>query len=311
MDENGANSDVVGNAVTANSTVSDQQSAGVDVGGMIGPNEKASERRVRLGRLPAKSTRKALLFSDFFKFVKLPASQTYWKRKTPLPLRSFGNLDHGDCTRAKQAVAAMRMERLEQRGKTISITDEEVLRVYTEMSDRLYGGGDNGAYEDDALNEWRNPDTTFKDTDGNPYTIDAYLKINPANQNEMKAALALAGAKGIAICLNLPVAFSKIDPPEPWNVPEGQALIGDWLPGSWGGHSMWSNGYTSQGIIVDHTWEIPNQIITWEAVAAYVDEAHLVIDSIDAWRKRAIAPSIRKSLREVVAAVNAVSSIRI
>lgn len=276
----------------------------------VGINEHATFRDVRLGRLPAKSTRKALLFSDFFKFVQLPSSQTYWKRKPPLPLRSFGNRQYGDCTRAKQAVAAMRMERIEQRGKTIEITDEEVIRVYTDMSNRLYGGGDNGAYEDDALNEWRNPDTTFRDVAGNPLTIDAYLKINAANQNELRAALALAGAKGIAICLNLPVAFADILPPAAWDIPDGASLVGDWLPGSWGGHSMWANGYTKEGIIVDHTWELPNQILTWDAAAAYLDEAHLVIDSVDIWRKKA-SPKTKRALNAVVEAVNSVSSLPI
>ena len=267
-------------------------------------------KKVRLGRLPRKSTVKALLFSDFFNFVQLPKSQTYWVKKTPLPLCSFGNLSLGDCTRAKQATATLRMERLEQR-KTVTITDAEVIRVYREMSDRLYGGGDNGAYEDDALNEWRDPEKTFKGVDGHPYTIDAYLRIEAQNQNQVKAALALAGAKGIAICLNLPAAWSRVNPPATWDVPEGQALTGDWMPGSWGGHSMWCNGFTKEGLILDHTWELPNSVVTWAGVSAYMDEAHLVIDSVDAWRKKTKVAKERKALGHVVDAVNAVSDIKI
>jgi len=272
--------------------------------------EVSAFKQVRLGRKPLKSTMRALSFVDFFKFVQIPIAQTYWKHKQPLPHRSFGNIMYGDCTRAKQAVAIERMERLEQR-RLVTITDEEVIRVYKSMSDRLYGGGDNGAYEDDALNEWRNPDLTIRDTSGHPYTIDAYLRIDAKNPDQIRAGLALAGAKGIAICINLPMAFSTINPPAVWDVPEGQPLTGPWEPGSWGGHSMWAQGYDSDVLYVDSTWEMDTHLISWRAVAAYVDEAHLVIDSVDAWRKRSPKAADRQGLGNVIDAVNAVSSIKI
>lgn len=266
----------------------------------------------RLGRLPAKSSRKALMFTDFVKFLKVPTSQTYWSKKKPLPLRSYGNLDYGCCTRAKQAVAATRMERLEQRGRLIDISDAEVVRVYTEMSDRRYGGGDNGAYETDALDDWRNPETTFRAEDGHPYTIDAYLRLNPANQDEMRVALALAGAKGIAFCMNLPLAFNGVEPPKAWDVPAGQPLIGKWMPGSWGGHSLWMHGFTKDGILTDHTWEIPPQLVTWDALATYCDEAHICIDSLNDWKKNLKGSTVAKlNMADVRDAVNAVSSVRI
>jgi hypothetical protein len=263
----------------------------------------------RLGRLPLKSTRKALLFADFFKFLEVPKSHTYWRRRKPLPLRSYGNNDYGDCTRAKQAVAATRMELLEQR-RLVKITDEEVIRVYVDMSNRLYGGGDNGAYEDDALNEWRNPETTFRDINGNPFTIDAYLRINPQNHEEVKAALAFSKARGIAICFNLPRAWSSEE--KLWRTaPDGQTT-GMWMPGSWGGHSMWmQSDYDKIGPWLDQTWLIGPTQVTWEAMAMYMDEAHLVIDSINTWRKEATSAKVRRALSDVRDAVNAVSSIQI
>lgn len=251
------------------------------------------------------------MFDKFVKFLKLPPSQTYWSKRAPIPLRSYGNTEHGCCTRAKQAVAQTRMERLEQK-KTINITDDEVLRVYYAMTERLYGGGDTGAYETDALDCWRNPEQTFKAEDGHPYTIDAYLKLNPADIDEVKAALALSGAKGIAFCMNLPLAFADRRPPQTWDIPDGQALIGKWMPGSWGGHSLNANGYTKDGVITDHTWEMPNQVITWDAWAAYCDEAHVVIDSLNAWKQRLKGSTVAKlNLADVRDAVNAISSVRI
>jgi hypothetical protein len=267
----------------------------------------------RLGRLPLKTTRKALQFSAFFdqNFLQLPKKTNYWTRKKPLAQRTFGNTEYGDCTRAKQAYAAIRMERIEQK-RTVDITDEEVIRVYVDMSNRLYGGGDNGAYEDDALSEWRKPELTFRMTDGNPHTIDAFLRINALNHSELKAGLALSGAKGLPFCINLPLGFSRI---HRWDIPEGQALIGQWMPGSWGGHSMWAIDYDEEDMIVDDTWAEGPRRISWRAVAAYVDEAHFVIDSVDTWRKRAAqepnSKKMRAALGNIADAVNGVSSQKI
>lgn len=277
-----------------------------DDGGMA--NERQLVTGQRLGRLPLKTTRKALQFADFFRFVRFPERIAYWTRATPLPRRTFGNDQYGNCTRAKQAYAAIRMERIEQK-RTIDISDEEVVRVYQQMSDRLYGGGDNGAYEDDALNEWRNPETTFRDTKGHPLTIDAYLRINALNHQEVHAGLALSGAKGIAVCFNLPVVAQRMDV---WDVPEGQPLIGPWQPGSWGGHSCWLLcDYDDFGGLGDDTWGFGLRKISWRFMAAYMDEAHLVIDSVDGWRAQSDDPKVLAALGDVVDEVNAISSLTI
>lgn len=268
-----------------------------------------------LGRLPAKSTRKALNFSDFVKYLRVPKSQTYWRRRKPIPLRSYGNLEIGCCTIAKQAVAATRMELLET-GKRITFTDQEVRERYFAMTTELYGGGDTGAYEDDALNRWRNPDLAIRASDGQPRHIAAFLRVNPKDQDEVRMALALSGARGLAICLNLPQAFrfNGPNPPALWNIPAGNSLVGEWTPGSWGGHSLWANGFTPGGIILDHTWECENNVIGWEAVAAYMDEAHVVIDSLNSWKKQqaeAVDAPGKVNLADVRDAVNEVSDIQI
>jgi hypothetical protein len=273
-------------------------------------NEITCVPEQRLGRLPAKASRKALMFSDFYKYGDIPKKTNFWRTKSPLPLRHFGNNQYGDCTRAKQAVAAMRMERLEQK-RTITVTDAEIIRVYTEMSDRLYGGGDNGAYEDDALNEWRRPETTFTDTAGRPYTIDAYLRLNAFNHEEVRAALSMAKARGLAICLNLPIAFANILPPRDWDIPEGQAPTGPWMPGSWGGHSLNMHDFDETGFWLDHTWMLNPQRITYRAAAIYMDEVHIVLDSVNTWKKLARGPAGTLALKKVIEAVNDVSSYRI
>lgn len=269
-----------------------------------------------LGRLPRKSDPRALMFARFAEPRRvLPPYTKFWPRRTAFPLRSFGNRGHGDCTFASQATAQMRHERLEVR-RTPIITDEEVIRVYYNLTLREYGVGDGtpnnpagdvGAYETDALNNWRRPDLTFRDSKLRPLTIDAYLRINAGDIEEIKNALVTAAAHGLKFCINLPAAFQAIDPPNDWDIPAGQPLLGDWQAGSWGGHSMYARDYDEIGMWFCHTWDMPDQRITWRAVAAYVDEVHLVVDSLDLWRKK---PGIKRELDlpGIRAAVNRVSA---
>ena len=265
----------------------------------------------RLGRLPRISRPKALLLGNFIHPTGTPPKVVrYWSSRADFPLLTYGNTQYGDCTIASQAQAALRHERIEQR-RTTSIPETEPVRVYTALSDRLYGGGDNGAYEVDALNNWRDPDLTFRDYKGRALTIDAYVRINVADLDELRWAISMAGAHGIKACLNLPWAFASLTPPNDWAIPAGQPLTGDWMPGSWGGHSMFWRDYDEVGPYVVHTWGFPDQRITWEAVTAYCDEAHLVVDSFDYWRTK--KPEAAKGLdfQKLRREVNRVSRVKI
>jgi hypothetical protein len=268
----------------------------------------------RLGKLPRMSDRRALMLASFMPQIdpaKLPKATHFWPRRKGFPLDTYGNNDHGCCTRASQAHAIMRMERIEQR-RTVEITTDEVLSRYYDMTQRLYGGGDTGAYEIDALREWRNPDLTLRDVKGRPHTIDAYTALNPANINELKFALATSGAHGIKVCLNLPAAFQRINPPQDWDCPadnDPRSRDYDWRPGTWGGHSMKARDYDEIGLWLVHTWGFIDQRITWRAVARYVDEAHLYIDSVNSWKRQRRLPS--RTLAAIVDAVNQVSDIKL
>lgn len=256
----------------------------------------------KMGRLAPKSDPRALMFSRFgIAPKKLPKSTHFWNDRTKFEHRTFGNDQYGDCTRASQAIGAMRMERLETR-RTPHITDEEVVRVFLEMCKRLYRGNASGGYIMDALNCWRRPEYTFRDEDGNALTIDAYVKVHPSDQTELRQAIWTAAAHGIVVGLNLPRAFDELDPPKKWDIPEDQPAIGDWVPGSGGGHAMWARDYDEKGIWLVHTWDLPDQLITWRAAALYLDEAYIVIDSVDKWReqKRAmLLPELRKAVNEI------------
>lgn len=279
----------------------------------INPTNEKIITDYRLGKLPAISKRTALHLTDFLfaqtTGVKLPEATNFWTKRTKFPLHTWGNNEHGCCTIASQALASLRMERLEQR-KTVTISTDEVLRVYYAMTGRLYGGGDTGAYEVDALSNWRKPDLTFRDTKGRPYTIDAYLRVNHTDMNAVKTAIFLSAAHGQKVCFNLPLAWYGLQNPdtEVWDIPEGQPLVGAYTPGTWGGHSMWALDYNKRGVVVGHTWGIPDQLVTWRGVMTYMDEAHLVIDSVNSWKKKA---SAILNIDGIVEAVNAVSDQKI
>jgi hypothetical protein len=267
-----------------------------------------SKEGPKIGRLPPRTDPRALMFARYATAPRtLPKRTSFWADRAPFPEQTFGNTQYNDCTRASQAMGAMRMERIESR-RTPQISDDEVVRVYLDMETRLYGGGDGGAYLVDALSEWRRPELTFHDHEGRALTIDSYTRINDADQDEVRQAIWTAGSHGIAIGLSLPKAFKDVMPPNPWDVPQGQALIGDWLPNSWGGHAMWARDYDERGIWVVHTWGRPDQLLTWAAAAAYLDEAYLVIDSHDYWRTKKPRASRYLDLAGIKRAVNKASS---
>lgn len=269
----------------------------------------------RLGKAQAKSHPKMLQLTDYAKAnIVIPEATTFWKRRAPFPAKSYGNRTNGCCTRASQAAMAVKLERLEQR-RTIEITEDEVLRVYYDMTARLYEGGDTGAYELDALGEWRKPDLTFRDTKGRPHTIDAFVRVNNFSNEEIKKAIFLSEAHGIKVCFNLPWAWSNT---LVWDIPAGQQPIGKYQPGSWGGHSMTSaEDYDKDWCYINHTWfdlsagqarEVIGKV-SWRAMSIYCDESYMVIDSINAWKKRIDTKNL--NLNAIKADVNLASSQKI
>lgn len=262
----------------------------------------------RLGKAPQRSHPKLLQLSNYLEApIVIPEEYDFWKKRKPLPIRDLGNNQYGNCTVASQVILAEYMERIEQR-RTITIPKEEIIRVYLQLTARLYGGGDTGAYELDALSNWRKPEYSFKDAKGRAYTIDAFTRVNQSNIEEVKKALILSGAHGIKVCFNLPWAWAmRYD--NVWDIPEGQMPIGQWQPGSWGGHSMTAIAkYDKDWLYLPSSWNQPMGKISWRAFAIYCDEAYLVIDSVNAWKKKRVQ---ELDLNKLVSDVNQVSSQKI
>jgi hypothetical protein len=130
--------------------------------------------------------------------------------------------------------------------------------------------------------------------------------VNYRSIEEIKKAIFMSGSKGIKMCFYLPSAWSNT---YRWDIPEGQLPLGQWEPGSWGGHSMMVSGYTKEGLILPHTWGVPDGFVTWRGVLQYADEAYMVIDSVNEWKKKKNSELI--NLDALTSAVNEVSSQKI
>jgi hypothetical protein len=264
----------------------------------------------RLGKSFVKGHPKALIFSDYLsKTVVAPPTYDFYKGKKPIPVHDTGNNEFGCCTIASQAIGAEYLERIEQR-RTIQISRDQIVNTYFNMCERVYGSrADEGAYEIDALNNWRNADFTFRDYKGRPMTIDAYTKINHANIEEVKKALFLSAGHIIKVCFALPLAWASAYD-NVWDIPEGQKLVGQWTPYSWGGHSMLEIAkYDQWGVTLPSTWNQPAGKISWRAFATYCDEAYLVIDSVNQWKKRLTKKEL--NFGKLVSDVNMVSDVKI
>jgi len=269
-----------------------------------------------LGRIAPKATPKALHLRQFLEMENLspPKATNFWRKRAPFKPGSWGNRVEGCCTIAKQVNMFRRFERLELR-QTVSVDPNEVHRVYREMTSELYGGGDTGAYETDALDRSRRPEKCLHTPSGHPLLIDAYVRVDAWDQVAVRSAMSTAAGKGLAVCLNLPAAWASSPETGVWDLPSGTSATGRYEPGSWGGHSMWTFDYDEVGPWLDHTWDRPSQQITWGAAAVYMDECHLVVDSVDEWRQKKKAEPASDlgylDLDLLVEAVNDVSSQKI
>lgn len=276
------------------------------------PQETVDKGR-ELGRLPRKGDERDILSERVFRMLRaseIPERFRPYRPKRPYPREAYHNDTEGNCTRASQAIAAIRLELLEQR-RRIAIPASEVTRVYRDMTARLYGGGDTGAYETDALSEWRRPELTFNDAKGRPYTIDAYTRENVADKDAIRGAIVQSAGRILKVCANMPKGWRGKDV---WDAPiRREDFTGPWLPGSWGGHSM-TVAANDEGVVYDgdglyiQTWDDAPRLVTWPAFFAYFDEAHRVVDSVNAWKRRL---GKEMNAKVLIAAVNERSSHKI
>lgn len=197
-----------------------------------------------------------------------PPPRWSWDAENPgvVTTPMFANDQYGCCVIAAQAHATLRMEYVES-GAVPPITADEVVAEYFRQS----GGVDSGLYVLPSLSRWRRDGLPVG---GSRYRIHSFLEVNPQVPEEFSEA-AIVGL-GIQVGARLPLsAADQMNSGQAWDLvagPRGEA-------GSWGGHMMYVNGYTPEGVDLV-TWG-KVQFATWRWVAAYCDQCFVVIDAIN------------------------------
>lgn len=231
-------------------------------------------QRVALGRIRPKSRPKALRLATYLKapaLGALPASIDWYTKAKASVIQVLGNDQQGDCVMANMGHAVGAWTGNES-GTPVLSSDAEALAEYH----RIGGPGDNGLVISDTLDVFQ---STGIKVGGEIRKIDGYVAVNPANPDEVKAAIAFFG--GFTIGFNVPGQWMGR------NAHDGAVWdnVGFFFPE--GGHCVRGLGFrtvkdTAQAVSYNDvgvqfaTWGFI-VTITWEAMAnsRIVDEAYV------------------------------------
>lgn len=154
-----------------------------------------------------------------------------------------------------------------------TIDDTEIVAAYSAVAgyDPSTGANDNGAEIVSVLKYWQQTGVAG-------HRIGAYVELDPANHEHVMAAINLFG--GVDIGLQLPAAAQGFTAPQ-WPNPPTPA-VGDWQPGTWGGHCVPCIDYTPDGPTCVTWGELT--VMTWGWWDTYVDECWAIVapDFLDA-----------------------------
>jgi hypothetical protein len=251
----------------------------------------------KLGVVQDRRTFRMAELLDVAAMPTVPPKHRVGGKLTSVPM--FANDDYGCCTRASQAHAAVTQERSSSQ-RELPISDDQVLEAYERVSRfRRDGSGvDEGAYELDALNDWRKNGIGLE-KDSTPHKIYAFAAVDWRDLRRTVAAHYAFG--GLKVCAGLPLtAADQSRAGKDWDLVHGTPR-NRW--GSWGGHSMYSHAYDLRRGIAVWTWG-REQWMSWPWVHAYVDETYAVI-SEDYIRRGGTTPQgfNRQRLDELLSAL--------
>ena len=152
-------------------------------------------------------------------------------------------------------------------GKPYKPSDHSIMLAYEDVGgySPLKPSTDQGCDPNTALKYWR-------DTGISGHKIAAWVEINASNKEELQQSIYLFG--GAFLAFSLPAAAQKL---KTWDIPEGQALTGDWGVGSWGGHEVLGVRYDANGVYVVSWGEI--YLVTWSFLAKFCDEPYCVLSN--------------------------------
>lgn len=217
---------------------------------------------MKLGKLSPRVDPRNLKMAKYLS-VDLPfPDQCEFYSKMSAPWGMMLNDQLGDCTCA--AAGHMIEQWTVNAGTGIIPTDSDILAAYEAITgyNPSKSNSDQGAVELDVLNYWRN-------TGIGGHKIGAYVVMNPADINHIKAAVSIFGGAYIGIALPLAAEAQDI-----WNTDTDDGSIA-WDPGGWGGHAVEVCGYDAYQLTIV-TWGQLKRM-TWGFWQKYCDEAYAII----------------------------------
>lgn len=242
---------------------------------MFGFGKHAVHSGVSLGKKAAKRDARTLRFATY-KQALAPAPATYDFSNRITNLGMCLNDTLGDCTCA--GVAHLVQAWTGYNGIQFVPQDASVLALYEASCgyNPAYPSTDSGGVMLDVLKYWKS----------NPFEgheIDAYVSVDPKNQDEIMQALYYFG--GLYVGVELPKTAQSQDV---WDVPWYGAR-GDAAPGSWGGHCIANVLDYNEVGLTTITWGALKQM-TWKWLETYCDEMYCIL-SPDWYGAGKVAPT--------------------
>ena len=236
---------------------------------------------LKLGKLPAREDKRTFQMRIFLP-AKLPPIPESCNVDSSLPcpvtIDMLANDELGDCVMAGRGHHTRRFEAKEQGCLTL-LPDAGVLSAVRKEYFKEGRGRDEGLVVLDSLNHWRKGWTVNR----RKYNIYAFGQIHAADREEVAATIYLLG--GAQFGLDLPLsAEDQFRAGEPWRVVPGYKA----KRGSLGGHLVYGNKFevkvgNGEGVSVI-TWG-KEQLMTWDFLEYYCDEAFAVVDNRNRWLK--------------------------
>jgi len=235
-----------------------------------------------LGRRISRHDPRTRRFASYLDVGNLPGipSARDWTHPTHAPKWGmFANSDIGDCTCA--AIGHLFQAQAANTGKSITITDRDVLRLYSRPDvggyDPTRPETDNGAEMLDVLRAMRRDGMAGQ-------RIGAYVAVDALSRTHVEAAISLLG--GLYVGLDLPLAWRDATT---WDVAPVRGYTSDYKPNSWGGHAATVLHYDRLGLWLVTWGEL--KFITWEALRTYASEAWAIVNSLWIDDTSMLAPS--------------------
>ena len=235
----------------------------------------------KLGKLPKRYDKRTFKMANYLTTTlpTPPKTESWLSKVSNWPM--MGNDTVGDCTCAGAGHATQLWTSYAQT-VTFVPTTNQVLAMYSAITGYTPSNpnSDTGSDLLSVLNYWRNTGIAG-------HKILGYMQFAETKtpSNQVENAIYLFGCAYIG--LQLPRAVQNMNS---WYIPTGQALTGDWAPGSWGGHCVIVPSYDTtilSGPDGPSTKTVGLNVISWGEVIpmswgfwnAYVDEAYAVLSA--------------------------------